>query len=360
MYRGGAVQLCRMAIAQKRMNHEVYVICNQHQRSSKAEREKNLLSWKQLSDTGIPVSPLQFNSLWGVYQLRRTLMSGDIDIVHAHRNQALVACWRALWKLSKPSMIAQRATTAPMPKNTWKAFCSPRSKAIIAVAEAVKKDLVMNNVDEGKIHVVYGSVDLDEFVPRTPACKLKDKLGIPRSHIIFGSLSAYRHAKGFHYLIPALRMVMKNHKDLHAVFLGTGIPKKVGPTVKKLGIENRCHFVDHQTNVAEWLSIMDCTIMAAIDLEGLSGVLRESLAMEIPVISTDCAGNSEIVANQQTGLLVPKENIDALVQAMEWALANQASMKDMARRGRRWVQAKCSPEIQANRIVEVYNQVLKL
>jgi glycosyltransferase involved in cell wall biosynthesis len=103
---------------------------------------------------------------------------------------------------------------------------------------------------------------------------------------------------------------------------------------------------------------MDFTIVAAIDQEGLIGVLRESLAMEVPVISTDCAGNSEIVIDKKTGLLVPPRNTKTLVEAMEWALTNPRVMKEMARRGREWIYHNCTIDVQCDGLLKVYKQVL--
>ena len=49
---------------------------------------------------------------------------------------------------------------------------------------------------------------------------------------------------------------------------------------------------------------------------GLTGSLREALAVETPVIGTDLEGVPELIADGETGLLVPPRNPDALAQAM--------------------------------------------
>jgi glycosyltransferase involved in cell wall biosynthesis len=358
VYRGGAVQLNRIACTQKRMGHDVYVIFNLNPRKSETVKERDYNSWDSLKKSGVIYQPLNYQNVKGLFKLRKFIKDGNFDIVHAHRDQALEISWLALLGKKSPKLIAQRGTVSRPPNFPLFVFRSKRSREVIAVSEAVKKVLVENGTSDKKISVIYGSVDLEEFSPKPPAFELKGKLGIPENCRILGSLSAYRKAKGFIYLMPALAVSMKKHKDVHAVFLGHGVPKNVGPLAEELGIADRCHFVGHQKNVSEWLSIMDLTMVAATGGEGLSGVLRESLAMEVPVISTDHAGNGEIVIDRETGLLVPQEDTDAFADAIDWALSNPDRMTEMAKRGHAWVEDNCSTDVHGKKILEVYKRVL--
>jgi glycosyltransferase involved in cell wall biosynthesis len=151
--------------------------------------------------------------------------------------------------------------------------------------------------------------------------------------------------------------VIPAHPNLHVLLLGEGVPEHVSPLAREFGIADRCHFLGHQSNVAEWVSIMHLTVIAAWEREGLSGVLRESMAMEIPVVSTDCSGNGEIVRDHETGLLVPMRDPEALSKALDWALGHPEAMKTMAREGRRWVQDHCSPATQAIQLEEIYRKI---
>jgi glycosyltransferase involved in cell wall biosynthesis len=87
-------------------------------------------------------------------------------------------------------------------------------------------------------------------------------------------------------------------------------------------------------------------------------VLRESLAMEVPVVSTECSGNGEIVRHQQTGLLVPPGDVEALRAALAWAIDHRAEMATMARAGRQWVLDHCTLEAQATALERVYRGAL--
>jgi len=152
-------------------------------------------------------------------------------------------------------------------------------------------------------------------------------MGFPSQARIIGSLSSYRKAKRLDLIIHVLADIMQQDEQVFGLFLGDNLHREIIPLAKSRGIFHRCFFAGFQQDIRPWLSVMDVTVMAANAQEGLSGVLRESLAMEIPAISTQCAGNQEIIHHGKTGLLIPVDDPPALKQAILWALDNPREMK---------------------------------
>ncbi len=360
VFRGGAVQACRMAIGQLARGHHVRMVANTDPRADVGTRAWQKESWETLRAAGVRVDHIAIETWRGRLELRRLIASGGFEILHAHRDQALVAAHWALTGRSSPALIAQRGTISKPPSWPSRAFRSSKTRAIVAVAESVRLELAAAVGEEllGKTHVVYGSVDLEKFSPSRSNEALRDEIGIPAGAPVIGSISAYRKAKGFQYLVPALERVMQDRPEVHAVFVGERIRKHVGPIVDKSEISDRCHLVGHRDNIEDWLAIMDMTVIAAYGREGLSGVLRESLAMGVPVISTDCAGNCEIVRDRETGLLVKAKQVEPLAEAMNWALDHPDEFKAMTERGRQWVEEHCSTRAQIEGLEIVYRGVL--
>jgi glycosyltransferase involved in cell wall biosynthesis len=52
--------------------------------------------------------------------------------------------------------------------------------------------------------------------------------------------------------------------------------------------------------------------------EGYPGIIIEAYSLGIPVIATSLTGIKEITENYQTGILIPLQNVDELVSAMEY------------------------------------------
>jgi len=345
-----------MATAQVRLGHQVRVVVNLDPKASLKRRRQDWDSWEPLREGGIEVGAVDLAHPRGWWKLRAEARRVRADVLHAHRDEALWAAWWALWGLRRPTLVAQRGTEKPLEGRMRRVFASSRTRAIVAVAEAVRESLERAVPGLGrKTKVVYGSVDPERFAPRPPDVTLRGELGLPDDARLLVSLSAYRKAKGLGCLLKAMAEVMAARPAVYAIFLGRGVPERIGPIAQMFGIADRCRFVGHQTDVPRFVSIAEFTVVAAVEREGLSGVLRESLAMEVPVISTDCAGNREIVEDRRTGLLVPVNDAPALHSALVWALDHRQEMKTMAAEGRRWVLTHCDPRRQADQLIEVYD-----
>jgi len=359
VYRGGAVQACRMAEGLLRRGHDVTMLAAVYRKSPRKVREEEARTWDPLRSKGARVVSMNYDGFLGQRRLRRFIEREAFDVIHAHRDDALVASEKALRGRNGPPLVAQRGTISKPPPAAAAAFESPSVRAVVAVARAVRESLTKSTrIDASKVHVVYGSVDLEVFSPRQAASDIVRIAGFPEGSYVVGSLSAFRKAKGFEEMITALTSTMKQADRMRALFLGRKVVRKVKPLVKHADDPKRFRFVGHQVDVPAWLALMDLTVVAASDREGLSGVVRESLAMGVPVISTDCAGNREIVQDRKTGLLVPPGDAKALRDALLWAYEHQQEMRAMAEAGRAWVREHCSMEKQCESLERIYQSAM--
>jgi hypothetical protein len=169
-----------MVVALKNRGHRVTVVPFEDRSQTPDRRRQDAGTWDRIRGEGIEVRPMAYNRPVGFLRLRGLLKRGGFDVVHVHRDQALIAAWRATWGLrGAPGIVAQRGTTRTPPDDRKAAFRSPRVSGFVAVAEAVKTSLVDNvGIVPEKIHVIYGSVDLREFAPRPPLNELREIAGI--------------------------------------------------------------------------------------------------------------------------------------------------------------------------------------
>ncbi len=78
--------------------------------------------------------------------------------------------------------------------------------------------------------------------------------------------------------------------------------RNLSDNIKFLGLRNNVHSL-----IKHW----DIFILPSL-WEGLPTVVMEAMIAEVPVIATEIPGTTELVIDEQTGLLVPPRNVEAL------------------------------------------------
>ena len=82
-------------------------------------------------------------------------------------------------------------------------------------------------------------------------------------------------------------------------------------------------------------------------------VYMEAMASGMPIIGTDTGSNAKLVRHNDTGLIVPIGNADALGDAVEMLLDDPALRVQMGRNGRALVEASYSAEVNVPRILQL-------
>ena len=79
-------------------------------------------------------------------------------------------------------------------------------------------------------------------------------------------------------------------------------------------LQNRVEWLGRRDNVEDFMTLFDLTVVPSIQ-ESLGLVAIESLAAGTPVIAANTGGLPEIVRHEETGLLFPPEDSNALGDA---------------------------------------------
>ena len=83
------------------------------------------------------------------------------------------------------------------------------------------------------------------------------------------------------------------------------------------------HFVGYTDIPEAYIAITDILCLPSYR-EGFGTVVIEAAAMGVPTVGTDIYGLSDAVLHNETGILVPPRNVDALTKALERLLADRA------------------------------------
>lgn len=92
--------------------------------------------------------------------------------------------------------------------------------------------------------------------------------------------------------------------------------------------------------------------------EGFGIVLAEAMASGTPVVSTDCGGPSTLIEHEETGLLTPTGNSEALAEAMKDLLTHPEVAQQIGDAGRVRIEEKFSNQAAGRRYLRVYDGLL--
>ncbi|MFG0320251.1 MAG: glycosyltransferase family 4 protein, partial [Planctomycetota bacterium JB042] len=164
--------------------------------------------------------------------------------------------------------------------------------------------------------------------------------------------------KGHRVLAEAARRVLAERDDVRFVCAGKGERAELDALLDAAGVaRDRFVHLGFHDDVPRLLRTLDVSICASTKGEGLTGSIRESLAMGVPVVSTAVAGNVEIVKHGQTGLLVPPRDPDALAAAILETLADPDAARARAEAGAALVRGRFTSAARAERMAELYREI---
>lgn len=308
----------------------------------------------QLQGSEIPTFEIPMRGLLDVIsiaRLARLLKAEKVDLVNGHTQRGShYAAWAG--RFAGVASVA----TAHSPDG-WRYH--DKADHIIAVAEAVKTNLLKHGYGAKKITVVPNGVPDQRPAVDAPALDFRRELGFPADAVIAGMVARVVERKGQDLALKALALQPASSK-VHLVIAGpddTSFAQTLRAMTSDLGLTQRVKFLGSRADVGEVIKGLDF-VLAPSRHEAMSLTLIETACVGRAVIATMVGGNAEVVIHGETGLLVPTEDVAALASAIA-ALAGDARVRQgMGEAARIRYEQQFHIDTMVDRTIEVYEQVL--
>ena len=171
---------------------------------------------------------------------------------------------------------------------------------IVAVCQAIKDDLVRQGLPAAKIDVVYSGTDTDWFDPaRASGAGVRQELGLHPDTPLVTQIGV-REPKGNDDLLRAFARIRAARPDARLLLVGAR-PEKRAPLealARAGGLGDAVTIWGYRDDVPDVLAASQVSVDASYEGLGVTGTLRESLAMETPVVATRAMGNPELVGHE--------------------------------------------------------------
>lgn len=311
----------------------------------------------------VPVQPfslkgeLDLNLFRTVFHLVRQYQP-DIVHIHSRRGADVLGALGARFGGALAVILSRRVddpvTGHLLDRLKFGVLCN----RIIAISEAIKRELVKGGVNPGKVRVVYSAVE-DFATHLEDRLWLRERLRVPPEVFVIATIGRLIPRKGQRYLLGAIPKVLECQPKAVFTFFGEGPDEPLLRTLAKdLGIEEKVIFAGFEEKIERVLGGLDILVHPALS-EGLGVVLIEAMIAKVPVVATAVGGIPEIILPGQTGLLVPPADPEALAEAILTLLQNPECARQLGEAGRLYALEKFSVDAMVEGNLAVYYEVLE-
>lgn len=234
-----------------------------------------------------------------------------------------------------------------------------RAERLIAVSEALRRSLMEAWPEtEAKCIAIPNGVDTQAPAPRPPD-QVRAQLGLPSGARLVGMIARLAPQKGALDFVRAADMLGRSLPGVHFVLAGAGpLREEVESLRAELDLEERLHLVGEIESPRDLLGALEVLVVPSTS-EGSSVVAMEAMAVGKPVVATAVGGVPEVVADGETGLLVPPGDSEALAEAVGALLKDEARAADMGDRARQRAAAQFDVRLMIERTEAVYADILR-
>jgi len=160
---------------------------------------------------------------------------------------------------------------------------------------------------ETQVHLIHGvGVDMNQFSPVNRLISSNPRVAM---------VSRLLYDKGVLEFIEAAKLCKSTRPEVEFLLIGDTDPTNPASISQKdlddFRRDNIVELLGHSMDVANLMKTFDILVLPSYR-EGFPKVIMEAAATGLPVVTTDVTGCRSAVVHNQTGLIVPLKNVEAL------------------------------------------------
>ncbi len=225
----------------------------------------------------------------------------------------------------------------------------------IAVAQAHANYLIhREKLPAEKVFVVPNGVDVERFVPGEPPQELRRELDLAPETPVVGIVAALRPEKNHEGFLRLARAVADQVPQARFLVVGDG-PRRdeLQQLARELELHKHVLFLGTRGDVDRLLRLMDVVVLTS-HMEAAPVTILEAMATARPFVAPAVGSIPELIADGQTGYVVPPGQLDAQARRVVQLLQDAQLRNDMGRAARRRAERYYSLES----MVRGYQQLL--
>jgi glycosyltransferase involved in cell wall biosynthesis len=324
----------------------------------------------ELRASGVPVTSLGVGtrlsnprSVRAILRTARMLRHDRVDIVHGYQwRPALVGTLVGRLARVPLRLASKRSLTGDdaRARHAWRRIAR-QVDTVIVNAEALRSDGERLGM-RCRWTLLQNGVDAERFRVPMPGAATRAAVGLDPRRPVIGTIGRLEDRKGQEQLLMALRALAArgNGSRPQGLIVGDGpLRAALVERARSLGVAADVRFAGTVGDVRPMLAAMDVFVLPSW-AEGMSNALMEAMAAGRPVVATAVGGNTEVVTDGHTGLLVPAGDPEAIAAAVRDLLEEPTRASRLATAAREFVRDRFGARARVAELERLYEERLAL
>lgn len=216
-----------------------------------------------------------------------------------------------------------------------------------------------------RLVVIPNGVDTIRFNPGNDGSGVRSELGVGSDDVLVafvGALTRWHVYKGLEIALAAMREVLRLKQNVKLVVVGGGeLLDSYQKEASRLGVSDRVIFAGHVTDemLPQYYAACDLLVLPSKnESEGYGLVLLEAMASGKPVVASGVGGISDVVHNDENGILIRPNDAMALSDAVCFLASNREARERMGRNGRVFAELR-DWNLVAEKTARLYREIVR-
>lgn len=230
----------------------------------------------------------------------------------------------------------------------------PLYDAYHCVSHAISREGEKYGATPDKCRIIYPAVNellTKAKIKHTDAPSMLNILSVGRDH----------WKKGYRVAIDAMWLLKKEGIKFHYTIIAGGKKEELIYQINQLGLNDEVTLIDNlpHDEVLQQYNDADIFLLPSFE-EGVANVALESMALGTFVISTNCGGMEEVIADGKNGFIVPIRDNEAIKEAIMRYLSTPENKKtEMIGNARNTIVERHLIDNQVDQMIKLYKEVLQ-
>ncbi|MCP5364682.1 MAG: glycosyltransferase family 4 protein [Hyphomicrobiales bacterium] len=293
----------------------------------------------------------------------RLIKEQNVELLHAEDQYATLFCAAAApltgvkWIYTRHNEIEEQPNRRAKIKAELTFRAARGATRCIAVSEAIRQGFHRRTqIPTERIVTIHNGIDITPFTAGTSTkIEKRRELGWKPDDVVLIYVAVIRKDKGHDVLFKAAPRIRECVPNAIIKIVGDG-PHAAIRKQEASHLSDYVEFMGQRDDVPALLMAADLLVMPS-RTEGLPTAPIEAAAAGLPVVASDVGGTKEIVADGETGFLVPAGDADALAERVIHLLQQPDGGRQMGLKARERVQRLFTLENQAALTAQLYRSV---